>query len=141
MGLRTLPKFRDAESYLAWLEARGELVRISTPVSVHLEMTEIHRRVIAEGGPALLFEKPLQADGSASGISVLVNLFGTVSRVAWGLGIEPEALETLGDFFAELRAPTAPRSLKDVTERLPLARAALSMRPKTVNSAAAQEMV
>ena len=34
------------------LEPQGHLVRVSTPVSPVLEMTEIQTRLIAEGGPA-----------------------------------------------------------------------------------------
>ncbi len=48
-------------------------------------MTEIQTRLLAEGGPAVLFEKPLKADGSPSDMPVLVNLFGTVKRVAMGV--------------------------------------------------------
>ena len=63
----------------------GELVRVREPVSTVLEMTEIQTRLIAEGGPAVIFEKPVKADGTPCDMPVLVNLFGTVKRVAMGV--------------------------------------------------------
>ncbi len=77
--------YRSLREFIAKLEAEGELVRVSEPVSTVLEMTEIQTRLLAEGGPAVLFEKPLKCDGTPSPIPVLVNLFGTVKRVAMGV--------------------------------------------------------
>jgi 4-hydroxy-3-polyprenylbenzoate decarboxylase len=74
--------YRSLRDFIAKLEASGELVRVREPVSTVLEMTEIQRRMIARGGPAIVFEQPLKADGSLSAIPVIVNLFGTVKRVA-----------------------------------------------------------
>jgi len=139
--VRSLPPFRNLGSFLATLTGRGQVTRVAAPVSVDLDMSEIHRRVIAEGGPALLFEKPLLADGSVSDIPVLVNLFGTVERVAWGLGVTPDQLPALGNMLVELRQPTPPRSLGDLAGRMPLAKAALRARPKELSSAPVQEVV
>lgn len=138
---RNLPYFRDLRDFLAFLEAAGELKRIQVPVSVAHEMTEIHRRVIGENGPALLFSAPITAGGAVSATPVLVNLFGTVKRVAWGFGIEPEALPLLGEHLAALRHPSAPRDLGEVWRKLPLARSALSMRPRKVAHGEAQRSV
>src|SRR6201996_5789337 len=77
--------YKSLRDFLARLEQDGELVRVKAPVSTVLEMTEIQTRLIAEGGPAVLFEKPIRADGTPSDIPVLVNLFGTVKRVAMGV--------------------------------------------------------
>ena len=52
--------YRSLRDFIAKLEAEGELVRVREPVSTVLEMTEIQTRLIAEGGPAVLFEKPDQ---------------------------------------------------------------------------------
>ena len=54
---------------------------------------------------AVLFEKPVKADGSVSPIPVLVNLFGTVERVAWGMDREPHQLREVGETLAFLRQP------------------------------------
>jgi len=141
LPIRTLPRFRDLSAFVAHLEAAGQLRRIAEPVSVVHEITEIHRRVIAEEGPALLFERPLLADGAVSSMPLLTNLFGTVERVAWGLGVERENLLPLGRALAELREPRPPRGLVEAWRSLPLARAALSMRPREMKRAPVQERV
>ena len=70
-------KFRDLGEFVKFLEDKGELLRISTPVSSELEITEIVDRVVKQGGPALLFEN---VDGSD--FPVLVNTFGSERRAA-----------------------------------------------------------
>ncbi len=115
---------------MAFLAEKGELVRVSEPVSLLHEMTEIHRRVLHAQGPALLFEKPVRADGGISAIPVLVNLFGTLQRIAWGFGIEREQLGALGTILGELREPQPPQGLREAWKKLPLAKAALNMRPR-----------
>lgn len=57
------------------LERYGKLVRISSEVEPHLEMSEIHRRVFEAGGPALLFERV-----KGSPFPALSNLYGTFER-------------------------------------------------------------
>jgi hypothetical protein len=135
---RALPPFSDLRGFLEYLETRGRLHRIRRPVSVVHDLTEIHRRVLREGGPALLIEQPIKSDGDASAMPMLVNLFGTVERIAWGLGITPDRLPALGETLAEMRNPTPPQSFSDAVGKLPLARAALSMRPRMVKSSPAQ---
>ncbi|MCP8937407.1 UbiD family decarboxylase [Alsobacter sp. SYSU M60028] len=138
---RSEPVFRNLRDFLATLEARGQLHRIARPVSLVHEMTEIHRRVVAGNGPALLFEAPVDAQGVTRSIPALVNLFGTVERIAWGLGIEPDRLRDFGSFLAELREPRPPRGFADLGRGLGLLRAALSMREKTVSRPAVQQRV
>ena len=69
--------YKSLRDFIALLEAEGELVRVSEPVSTHLEMTEIQTRLLRNGGPAVLFEKPVMPDGSISPIPCLANLFGS----------------------------------------------------------------
>jgi 4-hydroxy-3-polyprenylbenzoate decarboxylase len=139
--------YRSLRDFIAKLESIGELVRVREPVSTVLEMTEIQTRLIAEGGPAVIFERPIRADGSASDIPVLVNLFGTVKRVAMGVtlsGVErsdPRALREVGELLATLRQPEPPRSLGEAMDLLPVVRSAMSMRPKTVSKPACQEIL
>lgn len=141
LNRRHLPAFRHLRGFVDHLEEAGQLKRISEPVSVVHEVTEIHRRVLSEGGPALLFIRPIRPDGSQAEMPLLTNLFGTVERVAWGLGVRPEDLPALGEALAELRAPQAPRDLADAWRKLPLARAAMTMRPRRQNGAPVQERV
>ncbi|HZC17447.1 MAG TPA: UbiD family decarboxylase, partial [Caulobacteraceae bacterium] len=55
--------YRSLRDFIERLEADGELVRVTEPVSTVLEMTEICARLVANGGPAVLFERPIRADG------------------------------------------------------------------------------
>jgi 4-hydroxy-3-polyprenylbenzoate decarboxylase len=128
--------FASLRDFVAHLESRGRLVRVRTPVSPVLEMTEIQTRLLAERGPAVLFEN---VEGFA--MPVLVNLFGTVERVAWGMGREPHQLRELGETLAFFRQPQPPESLGQAMEMLPLVKAALAMKPRTVGRGACQEVV
>lgn len=133
-------KYRDLRDFLAQLGARGELRRIAAAVDPRLEMTEICDRVLRRSGPALLFEKP-----AGHAIPVLANLFGTVKRVAFGLGVDADdpvpALRDLGKLLAYLKEPEPPRGWKDVWEKLPLLKQVLTMQPREVSSAPCQESV
>jgi 4-hydroxy-3-polyprenylbenzoate decarboxylase len=139
--------YRSLREFIARLEQAGELVRVVEPVSTVLEMTEIHRRLLAQGGPAVLFENVIRADGQPSAMPCLVNLFGTVKRVAMGVTLEGRERSTasdlreVGELLAFLRAPEPPRGLKDAWDMLPLAKTVMSMRPSTVKKAPVQEVV
>jgi UbiD family decarboxylase len=78
-------------AYLDLLRKEGEIVEIDAPVSSDLELAEIHRRVIAAGGPALLFRHVDGAD-----FPCVTNLFGTPKRVDLAFGPRP------GRFIREL---------------------------------------
>jgi 4-hydroxy-3-polyprenylbenzoate decarboxylase len=139
--------YRSLRDFIARLEAEGELVRVTEPVSTVLEMTEIQTRLLAEGGPAVIFERPIKADGTPSPIPVLANLFGTVKRVAMGVTMnnverrDAASMREVGEVLATLRQPEPPRSFGEAMELLPLARTVMSMRPKTVGSPACQQIV
>jgi len=123
------------------LEPRGNLVRVSEPVCPVLEMTEIQTRLLAEGGPAVLFENAVREDGTPYNMPVLVNLFGTVERVAWGMGREPGQLREIGETLAFLRQPEPPGGWREALNMLPIVKTVMSMKPKTVSNAACQEIV
>ena len=81
--------YASLREFMERLEAAGRLVRVSEPVAPELEMTEIQTRLLATGGPAVLFQNVVHADGRKARMPVLTNLFGTVERVAWGMDREP----------------------------------------------------
>ena len=132
--------YSDLRDFMAFLEAKGQLVRVSEPVSTHLEMTEIHRRVLASGGPAILFEQVTSPLGK-SAMPVLVNLFGTVERVADGMGTTPDKLREVGTMLAALRQPRVPGSWKETKALFPMLKKLMAMKPKTVSKAPCQEIV
>ena len=101
------PVTRDLRSFIQLLEERGQLKRIQAPVDPDLELAAIADRVLASGGPALLFENVI-----GSSMPVAVNLLGTVERVVWSMGLErPEQLEDLGERLALLQQPRPPKGL------------------------------
>jgi 4-hydroxy-3-polyprenylbenzoate decarboxylase len=133
--------YASLRDFIARLEQSGRLVRVSAPVSPHLEMTEIQTRLLAEKGPAVLFENVVRADGTRSDIPVLVNLFGTVERVAWGMDREPGELRQVGETLAFLRQPEPPGGWREALDMLPMLRTVMAMKPRTVGSAPCQEIV
>jgi 4-hydroxy-3-polyprenylbenzoate decarboxylase len=66
------------EQCLNDLEANGHLKRIKTEVDPNLEMSEIHRQVFDNKGPALLFERI-----KGSPFKAASNLYGTFERTAF----------------------------------------------------------
>src|SRR5258707_7059937 len=133
--------YASLRDFIGRLEAAGRLVRVAAPVSPYLEMTEIQTRLLAEGGPAALFENVTRAAGGTYAMPVLVNLFGTVERVAWGMDREPGALREIGETLAFLKQPEPPRGWREALEMLPLLRTVMAMRPRTVGTAPCQEIV
>jgi len=130
-------KYHDLRDFIALLEERGQLKRISVEVDPYLEMTEICDRTLRAGGPALLFENPKGYD-----IPVLGNLFGTPERVALGMGEESvDALREVGKLLAFLKEPEPPKGLKDAWEKLPVFKQVLNMAPKVVSKAPCQQKI
>jgi 4-hydroxy-3-polyprenylbenzoate decarboxylase len=139
--------YRSLRDFISGLEREGELVRVAEPVSSVLEITEICARLLARGGPAVLFEHVIRADGQRSAMPCLANLFGTVRRVAMGVTLEGRArataadLREVGELLAFLKTPVPPRGFGEALEMLPLARTVMGMRPQVVSRAPCQEVV
>jgi 4-hydroxy-3-polyprenylbenzoate decarboxylase len=139
--------YRSLREFIAKLESQSELVRVREPVSTVLEMTEIQTRLLAERGPAVIFEHAIKADGKRSDMPVLVNLFGTVKRVAMGITFggtertDAKSLRDVGELLATLRQPEPPRSIGEAFEMLPLAKTFMAMKPKTVSRPPCQQIV
>ncbi|NDF13006.1 MAG: UbiD family decarboxylase [Proteobacteria bacterium] len=132
--------YTSLRDFIDDLEKQGELVRVATPVSTHLEMTEIQTRLMAEKGPAVLFENVMH-EGKPASMPVLVNLFGTVKRVAMGMERKENELREVGETLAFLRQPEPPRGFKEAFKLAPLVKTMLTMKPKTVKNAPCQEVV
>ncbi|RYZ79553.1 MAG: 3-octaprenyl-4-hydroxybenzoate decarboxylase, partial [Moraxellaceae bacterium] len=130
-------KYKDLRDFIALLESRGQLKRITQEIDPHLEMTEICDRTLRAGGPALLFENP-----KGYAIPVLGNLFGTPERVALGMGQESvSALREVGQLLAFLKEPEPPKGFKDAWDKLPIFKQVLNMQPKVLSKASSQEIV
>ena len=97
---------RDLRAFMSALREDGQLVDIDAPVDTYLEAAEIHRRVIAAGGPALHFTKP-HHKGIEAGFPLVTNLFGTKARVDRAFGRRPvEFVERVAQLPHELMPPT-----------------------------------
>jgi UbiD family decarboxylase len=79
--------FSDLRTFVDQLRRDGDLRVVETAVDPNLELAEIHRRVIAAGGPALMFRYP-----AGSTIPVVTNLFGTARRAQLAFGSRPGKL-------------------------------------------------
>ena len=95
-----------SRSFLDQLRRDRELVEISAPVDAKLEAAEIHRRVIAAGGPALLFTNVKGAD-----FPLVTNLFGTARRAELAFGTRPLAFIKRLVHLAETLLPPTPAKL------------------------------
>jgi UbiD family decarboxylase len=98
--------FPDLRSFLTELRRDRDLVEITAPVDANLEAAEIHRRVIAAGGPALLFTN---VRGKA--FPLVTNLFGTARRAELAFGQRPLRLIKDLVHLAENLLPPTPAKL------------------------------
>lgn len=118
--------FHDLRAFIERLRQDDDLAVIEAPVDARLEIAEIHRRVIAAGGPALLFRNVRGAQ-----FPLVTNLFGTPRRAALAFGDRPEALiRRLAELAETLLPPSAAKiwEARDVLGSL--VRVGLRRRPR-----------
>jgi UbiD family decarboxylase len=117
--IKNLPTFLDI------LKRESELLEIDIQVDPYLEIAEIHRRVIAMQGPALLFTNVRNSD-----FPVVTNLFGAPRRLELAFGRRPQQFvkelvraaetmmpPTMGKLWAP-KFPKAAQSLMCTNRRL-----------------------
>ncbi|HYA70379.1 MAG TPA: UbiD family decarboxylase, partial [Thermoplasmata archaeon] len=129
--------FQSLGEFLSALEARGDLVRVTRPVSRDLEITEVTQRVLRADGPALLFDNVPGAT-----MPVVTNLLGSPRRIAAALGADSvDAVADRVERLVHLRPPAgvlgAVRDLSGTIETLSTLR---SLAPKRIRSAPCQEV-
>ena len=117
--------FADLRSFLSHLEAQGQLARITAEVNCDQEITIIQHRVLAAGGPALLFENV-----KGSPYRLASNLFGTEDRVRMIFGGDPAAM---GQIFSELAENLTPPSLSALWSQRGNIRRVLKARMRNVS--------
>jgi 4-hydroxy-3-polyprenylbenzoate decarboxylase len=129
--------FRDLSEFVALLEKRDRLRRISARVSRDLEITEIVDRVSkspADRNVALLFEHVEGHD-----MPVLVNAFGAADRMAWALGVE--RLDELGERVGRLLDLRMPGTFMERLKKLGTLFDVAKAGPRRVTQAPCQEIV
>ena len=100
------PVFPDLRAFLEQLRRDGDLAVVEAEVDARLEAAEAHRRVIAAGGPALLFTKVRGAE-----MPLATNLFGTARRAEMAFGRRPGRLIRRLAHLAETLLPPTPARL------------------------------
>jgi 4-hydroxy-3-polyprenylbenzoate decarboxylase len=119
MGYRTLRECIND------LERNRQLVRIDAEVDARLEAAEVHRRVCAAGGPAVLFTRV-----TGSRFPMASNLFGTIERARFMFRDSLERVQRLVELKID---PTA--GLRRPFRYMGAGRTALHMLPRFVRSA------
>ena len=79
--------FPDLRTFIETLRRGDDVVTVEAEVDPHLEVAEIHRRVIAAGGPALIFNNVSRSD-----FRLVTNLLGTARRAELAFGERPVQL-------------------------------------------------
>jgi UbiD family decarboxylase len=103
--------FPDLRSFIDILRRDAAIVTVDAPVDPYLEVAEIHRRVIAAGGPALLF-----TNVKGSPFRLVTNLFGTARRAELAFGTRPLHLIKRLVQLAETLLPPTPARLWDARD-------------------------
>jgi len=129
-------KFKDLREFILFLEERGELRRITAPVSWDLEISEIADRMVKTGGPALLFDNV-----TGYGIPLVIGLFASHKRMAWALGVEgiDELATRIQGFLQMMQGP--PEGLVNRLRTLGQLIHLGSFQSKTVQRAPCQDVV
>jgi 4-hydroxy-3-polyprenylbenzoate decarboxylase len=124
--------FRTLSDFLADLERRGDLLRITREVDWAYEVTEIACREARREGPALLFER---VRGAA--FPLAVNVLAARRRIEWALGRTPASV---GAELEEILHAVPPRSLASLMPLRSSAGRVLAMRPTVARQAPSQQV-
>ncbi len=130
--------YKDLREFIAALDERGLLRRITEEVDPYLEITEITDRVSKAAGKnnvALLF-----SNVKNSSMPVLMNAFGSMERMALALGVEK--LDDVADELRQmLKLPYISLQNKmSVVSLIPMVKRAINF-PKYVKDAPCQEVI
>ncbi len=127
--------FEDLSGFVESLEKIDQLKRITTRVSVDLEIAEILRRVMYKNeGPAVLFEN---VEGYK--IPVLGNAFGSLRRLK--IALDMENFEEIGERMSSLTRLKIPHGLLNKFKMLPKLSEIADYGPKSVNSGPITEII
>ncbi|MDW0196088.1 MAG: menaquinone biosynthesis decarboxylase [Nitrososphaeraceae archaeon] len=127
--------FEDLSGFVESLEKIDQLKRITTRVSVDLEIAEILRRVMYKNeGPAVLFEN---VEGYK--IPVLGNAFGSLRRLK--IALDMENFEEIGERMSALTRLKIPHGLLNKFKMLPKLSEIADYGPKSVNSGPITEII
>lgn len=118
--------FRTLSDFLADLERRGDLKRVTREVDWKYEVTEIACREVKAEGPALLFENVRGAK-----FPLAVNVLAARRRIEWALGRAPAAI---GAEIEEIFHALPPKALGDLWKLRGSAPRMLASRPRRMGA-------
>src|SRR6185503_19406216 len=129
--------FRD---FINALDAAGELIRISQPVTTELEITEWADREMksADGGKALLFEKPT-VNGVPSPFPLAINTLGSWKRMALSLGAP--TVDAAAAELGSLMKAKPPTSIREALKLLGTAMDLRHAKPKSVKTGPCKDII
>ena len=132
--------YKRLDEFIVRLEEAGEIIRISTPVSSELEITEITDRISKlpdNKNKALYFEK---VEGSR--FPLVINLFGTPQRMAWAMGVDDldELNQRLGKLI-DLKLPKGMGAMMGRAGEMLGALRSIGLGPSKVKKAPCQDVV
>jgi 4-hydroxy-3-polyprenylbenzoate decarboxylase len=126
--------YNSLTEFVQVLAQQGELKRITYPVKAELEIAEIADRVMKSNGPALLFENVIDKK-----ISLLINAFGSMKRMALALGVND--VEEIAREIEKLIRIKPPKSIRDKLSLLGELIRLAGIPPKIVKDAACRETI
>jgi 4-hydroxy-3-polyprenylbenzoate decarboxylase len=126
--------FDDLRDFVRALESDRDLRRVRVPVDPHLEVAEIVTRVVRDGGPGLVFERPTRGS-----MPLAINLFGTERRMAKALGVD--RLDEHGERIAALLTPEVPHGFAGLRDAFTKLGDLRGVPPRKVRTAPCQETV
>jgi 4-hydroxybenzoate decarboxylase subunit C len=97
---------KNLRTFVETLRRENDLVEIEAEVDPYLEIAEIHRRVIAAQGKALLFKNVKN-----SKYPVLTNMFGTNKRIELAFTRKPQEFVKKAVEMVEVLLPPKPKQL------------------------------
>ncbi len=126
--------FQDLQGFIRYLEQKGQLVRVTAPVSHDLEITEIADRLMKSGGPAVLFENVIGKD-----FPLVIGLMATRQRMAWALGVED--LEDIPNRLKKLLEIKLGGGILGLLSNAPKLKDLIALPPRRVRTAPVQEVI
>jgi len=126
--------YEDLREFIADLDRRGELARISARVDPDLEITEVTDRVVKSCGPAVVFENVAGSD-----MPVAINLLGTAGRMKLALGVDDYAV--IADRLTDLIHADLPSGVMAKFKKLPQLIHLAGLAPKVVSAGPCQAIV
>jgi 4-hydroxy-3-polyprenylbenzoate decarboxylase len=132
--------FNSFGDFLKRLEAAGQLKRIPQPIATELEITEIADREMkkADGGQALLFEKPT-VNGDLSPFPLAINTLGSHRRMA--MSLDADSISEVAAGLGSLLKVKPPTGFQDAIRLLGTALELRHAKPRLVTRGPCKEVI